>query len=79
VSRGLRYPRDAEDDGVEGLAVVRLTIAADGLLVGAELIRSAGDPRLDDAALSRVRSVGRFPTPPGGLRAVDVPVRFRLP
>lgn len=79
VQRGLRYPRDAEDDGVEGIAVVRIDVGADGAITQATLRTSAGDPRLDQAALARVKALGRVPSPPGGARQIDVPIRFRIP
>ena len=79
VQRGLRYPRDAEDDGIEGVAVVRIDVTSDGTIAQATLRTSAGDPRLDQAALARVKALGRVPTPPGGVRQLDVPIRFRLP
>ncbi len=82
VQRGLRYPPTAERDGLEGVAILRLTLASDGRLLSVTLHRSSGDTRLDDAALARVRTVGVFPPPPappdGGARTVDLPVRFEL-
>lgn len=79
LSRGLRYPRAAEEDGVEGVALLRLHVEADGHIVSVELVRSSGDHRLDEAALARARTLERLPPPPHGTRAIDVPVRFRLP
>ena len=79
LSRGLRYPRDAEEDGVEGVALVRLHVEADGRVTSVELARSSGDPRLDEAALARARALQRLPRPPHDARVIDVPVRFRLP
>jgi len=79
VQRGLRYPPSAERDGLEGVVVLRLTLAADGRLLSVTLLRTSGEPRLDAAALDRVGSIGVFPSPPDGReRIVDLPVRFDL-
>lgn len=79
LSQGLRYPRAAEEDGVEGVTLLRLHVEADGHIVSIALVRSSGDTRLDEAALARARALKRLPPPPPGTHAIDVPVRFRLP
>ncbi|BAQ68566.1 biopolymer transporter TonB [Rhodovulum sulfidophilum] len=77
VDRRHRYPRGAR---ASGRALVELVLARDGRLLSARLVRSAGDPRLDDAALAAVRRAGRFPPAPEGLGAsrysFTLPLRF---
>lgn len=79
VSRRLnnakRYPRAA--GGATGTAVVRFTIAANGGLAGVSLIRSSGNPALDQAAVDAVSRAAPFPPPPSGASTgLGVPVDF---
>lgn len=67
----------------EGVVVVRLTQAADGRVLSAELIESSGDAGLDGAAVSSVRALGEdaAPPPPEVLKGRDAAVsewRFEL-
>lgn len=49
------YPKSAENEGVEGEVLVRVFIQKDGTLEGAEIIKSSGDSRLDNAAISSLK------------------------
>ncbi|WP_414898134.1 TonB family protein [Rhodovulum sp. YEN HP10] len=77
VDRSHRYPRGTR---ASGRALVELVLARDGRLLSARLVRSAGDARLDEAALATVRRAGRFPPAPHGLEAArysfTLPLRF---
>ncbi|TDX33768.1 TonB family protein [Rhodovulum visakhapatnamense] len=77
VDRSHRYPRGTR---ASGRALIELVLARDGRLVSARLVQSAGDPRLDAAALAAVRRAGRFPPAPRGLEAArysfTLPLRF---
>ncbi|RAP41559.1 hypothetical protein BYZ73_09860 [Rhodovulum viride] len=77
VDRSHRYPRGTR---ASGRALIELVLARDGQLVSARLVQSAGDPRLDEAALAAVRRAGRFPPAPRGLAAArysfTLPLRF---
>lgn len=64
VHRRLIYPRGAKGTGT---ARVALTVDRNGRLVGVKLIRSAGNPAFDKAALSAVRRARRFPAAPEAL------------
>jgi len=75
------YPREARRRGHTGTSAIRLRIAADGRVLEAQVHRTAGDARLDAAALSAVRRWRFEPSSPG----VDwreqwflVPIEFRL-
>jgi len=63
-----------------GTVLVKFTIAADGGLASAEIVRSSGSPRLDDTALEAVRRT-KFPAPPQGMSVAqltyEVPYHFR--
>lgn len=64
-----------------GQVTLALRIARTGQLAGVSVARSSGDPSLDQAALSAVQRVGRFPSAPEGLTdasyGFSLPVRFR--
>ena len=48
----LYYPKNAQNEGKEGDVTVRLFVDRDGKLEKAEILRSSGDPRLDNNALN---------------------------
>ncbi len=52
--------------GVKGRAVIRFTIAANGRLTSASVVRSSGSAKLDRAALQLIRRAAPFPRPPAG-------------
>ena len=76
------YPRAARRLGVEGNAVVLITIDAGGRVVEVKLAKSSGHDVLDAAALGAARSVARVPAAPKDLdwtkRSVRVPFRFSI-
>ncbi len=76
-----RYPPRARDEGREGTVLLRLTVAADGTVTEAVVVRSSGSPDLDAAAREaasrwRLRPARRAGVPVAA--EVQVPVRFRL-
>lgn len=75
LSRQLFYPREAAERGLEGDAVILLTLGPDGSLADAAVATSSGHAVLDAAALAAVRHIGRLPATQ---RQVLLPVRFRL-
>lgn len=78
LANALRYPRAA--NGAKGDVVVRFTVSAAGGLSGVAVLRSSGNPILDQAAIDTVARAAPFPPiPPGsGLasRTVDLPLAF---
>lgn len=75
------YPAPARDAGIEGTAMLRLRIAADGTLRDIRLHHSAGHRLLDEAAQAAARRWEIAPALRNGqpIEAwVEVPVRFRL-
>ncbi|MEN0075985.1 MAG: energy transducer TonB, partial [Paracraurococcus sp.] len=75
------YPEQARDAGIEGTALLRLRIAADGTTREIRLLRSSGNRELDAAAEAAARRWEIAPALENGrpIEAwVDVPVRFRI-
>ena len=67
--------------GIEGTALLRLRVAADGTTQEIRLLRSAGHRLLDEAAEAAARRWEIAPALRNGLPIeawVEVPVRFRL-
>ena len=75
------YPEDARKAGVEGTAIVEVTIGADGAMVRSSLAESSGNPQLDEAALQAVH-VSKFAAGTRDGKPVEmkvkIPFRFRL-
>ncbi|TDH61820.1 energy transducer TonB [Dankookia rubra] len=75
------YPDRMREAGIEGIALLRLRVAADGTTQEIRLLRSAGHRTLDDAAQAAARRWEIAPALRNGIAIeawVDVPVRFRL-
>jgi len=72
------YPVSAEMHGEEGVARVRIYIAADGAVMRSELITRSGSPTLDREALAVGARVGHVPAPPAGATVVLVPMVWKL-
>jgi periplasmic protein TonB len=75
------YPDRMREAGVEGTALLRLRVAADGTTREIRLLRSAGHRLLDEAAEAAARRWEIAPALRNGLPIeawVEVPVRFRL-
>lgn len=51
----LTYPEAAVADGVEGTCLLKVLVGEKGEVIEAEVTRSSGDRRLDQAALDFVR------------------------
>lgn len=71
----LFYPREAVLRGLEGEALVSVTLDAHGRVIAARLERGSGHAILDDAAVAAALSLKSLP---GGGREATLPVRFRL-
>jgi TonB family protein len=76
------YPKDALELGIEGTAVVRLSIDAGGRITSSKVDPSSGYAVLDSAALEMVRKAHPLATLPPALRGrsfeAAVPVIFRM-
>jgi protein TonB len=76
LERYKEYPRAARLRRLEGTAMVRLAILADGSLGTLSLVRSSGHAMLDDAAIDMVRRAAPLPRPPHAPCELEVPVVF---
>lgn len=81
VMRRHTYPRRAQQRGIEGKAMVRVTLDKGGSLVDAILVRSSGAGILDNAAMATVRKVERYPAIPPEMEkarvSITLPILFR--
>ncbi|MBT9384939.1 TonB family protein [Pseudooceanicola sp. CBS1P-1] len=75
IERKKRFPGAMR--GSSGRVVVRLTVAPDGRLLGASVVRSSGEAAFDQAALSAVQRAGRMPKAPAQLK--EASYSFNLP
>lgn len=68
LARYKHYPKEAIDKNEEGKVVVGFTLARDGTVVAAWIVKSSGVPILDQAALAMLHNSS--PVPP-------VPARYK--
>lgn len=78
-----RYPARALEAEWSGTAEVSVALAADGLPLAVQLVRSSGHDLLDEAALEMLRRALPATPVPDSLRgrafSVNLPVVFELP
>lgn len=72
------YPSAARARQVEGRVTVRFTIAEDGSVRTAEVVKSSKKGILDEAALNAVRASSPFPRPPRNLFSGDLPLEITI-
>lgn len=82
LDRHKHYPALARRQHLEGVAVLRFTIFADGRIENPQLKRSSGHTLLDEEAQETVRRVRSFPPFPPGIGrerlTIEIPLAFRL-
>ncbi|MBJ6123866.1 energy transducer TonB [Microvirga splendida] len=80
LQRRLRYPDAARAQGISGVAQIRFTVDRSGRVVGASLVRSAGHPALDQAALATAAPGSSVPPVPDFIPQLTytIPLRFNL-
>jgi TonB family protein len=59
----------------EGIPVIHFTISANGVITGARLTQSSGDPGLDRSVTDIFTQTVQVPAPPGG-RPMELTVNF---
>lgn len=78
----LRYPELAKSRNIEGIATLRFAMDRSGRIISASIVRSAGHPALDEAALATASPGSLLPAAPGSLPqqqfTLTVPLRFNL-
>ena len=76
LSKNIKYPAIAEENGVQGRVIVRFAVGKDGAIHDPKVPRSV-DPSLDKEALRVVKAMPRWI--PGKQNGVAVAVYFTLP
>jgi TonB family protein len=72
------YPQAAREQNIEGSVRLRASVAADGRLVGANVVGSSGSSILDNAGAALVRRVFPIPNDLGRGFTVEVTITYRL-
>ena len=76
-----RYPRDAHQQGLEGVVVLSVLVGSHGRVEEARVATSSGAAALDEAALGAVKRWTFVPAKQEGRpveSVVEVPVKFAL-
>jgi len=76
ISKHLKYPVIAQDNGIQGKVIVRFVVTRTGRIGNPEVVRSL-DPYCDKEALRVIKSLPRFI--PGKQNGVNVNVYYTLP
>lgn len=76
ISQHLTYPKIAQENGIEGIVIVRFMINKDGSISNIQIIRSL-DPSCDKEAIRIIKSLPKFI--PGKQNGVTVAVWYTLP
>ncbi len=77
IRRHTFYPAAARATGATGVVGVAFTIDASGRLAALSITRSSGNPALDDAARTTLRSI-HAPPPPDGRFSTSTNIRFHF-
>lgn len=82
LERQKKYPWMARRRGLQGVVVMRFTIAAGGQILSFRVSRASGHNLLDQAARDTIRRVGKFPPFPTELNrqklTIEIPLAYRL-
>lgn len=82
IERVKRYPRGAQLNGIEGKAIVKFNLSANGEANSISLVSSSKHTILDNEAKRTVERASPFPPIPEGLKKkeieITVPITFRL-
>jgi protein TonB len=76
------YPNAARRDRLTGTATVSFTLNGAGNVTAVRVVRSSGQPILDQAAIEMVQRASPFPPIPAGLGnaiTIQAPIGFELP
>jgi protein TonB len=77
LSSNVKYPAVAEQNNIQGKAVVGFIVEPNGGVTGVHIMRSAGDPSLDAEAMRVVGSMPRWN--PGKQNGQAVRVKYQVP
>ena len=76
ISRSIKYPMVAQENGTQGRVICSFVINTDGHIVDAEILRGI-DPALDKEALRVINTMPKWK--PGKQRGKPVRVRYTIP
>lgn len=76
LSKNLKYPASAQENGTQGRVIVQFVVNKDGSIVEPKVVKSV-DPALDKEAIRVVSNMPKWT--PGKQRGKPVRVRFTLP
>lgn len=78
VSKNIRYPQIALDNGLQGVVVYRVLVDENGKLSDIQLVRG-GHPVLDSEAKRVITEIKQWTIPPGYKPCyMNLPIRFKL-
>ena len=77
LSANVKYPVIAQENSIQGKVICQFVVNKDGSITDVEIIRSAGDPSLDEEAVRVVRSMPKWK--PGKQRGKPVRVKYTIP
>lgn len=82
LGRNHQYPLAARRARLQGVVEVEITIQPTGQITSVRVVRSSGHDILDEAAISRLRTLRTVPPPPPALhwkaRTIKYPVVYRV-
>ncbi len=73
----IKYPAEARESGVQGIAYVEFIVEADGSISNAKIFKSSGNEYLDKEAVRVVMSMPKWN--PGKMQGKAVRVNYRVP
>ena len=77
LSKNIKYPQDAQDQGVQGRVTVSFVVNKDGTVVDPEVMKSSNFASLDKEALRVVKAMPKWN--PGKQRGKPVRVKYSVP
>lgn len=76
ISSNIRYPKDAEDNGIQGRVIVQFVVCKDGSISGAKVLKGVA-PSIDKEAIRLVNNMPKWI--PGIQNGKPVNVNYRVP
>ena len=76
ISKNIDYPKEAQDNGIQGRVIVQFVVKKDGSITDAKVVRGV-DPSLDKEALRIINLMPKWT--PGKQRGKAVNVKYTVP
>ena len=77
LADSVKYPEEAQKMGIQGRVICQFVINNDGSIVDVAIVRSSGDPSLDNEAIRVIKSMPKWK--PGTHRGKPVRVKYTVP